>query len=109
MASEVTYDSVIANMTAEQANAEQRAAEQKQEATRLTAIADQAQALGVDPATMSEFFTLLDKHEAVTKAQNELIECAGTVSATLKRGHQGLNEAHQTAPVAAAASEFYEG
>jgi len=109
MASDVTYDSVITSMAAEQASAEQRAAEQQQAVARASAMADQMQGLEVDSATLSAMYDHLEAQDAASKAQARVLETAAAVGATLRRGHAGLAEAHQSAPVQAATRDFYQG
>lgn len=135
MASEVTYDSVIRSAGEAVTAAEERAAEvgrsisqaeaQATEAGIAQRWADQAaenmQALNVDPATLSamadhqDALTAAEKAhqeaiealQRVAQAQGRVIETAQNVEATLKRGHQGLADAHREAPVDAADREFY--
>ena len=106
---EVTYDGVLGSMTAAQGNAEARAAEAQQASREASAMSEQMQGLEVDPATLSAMADHLDAHDAAVKAQEHVQETAEAVVATLKRGHAGLAEAHQTAPVQAATREFYQG
>jgi len=106
--SDVTYDGVLKSMAAEQASAEQRAAEQQQAVTRASAMADQMQGLEVDSATLSAMADHLDAQDAASKAQARVLETAAAVDATLRRGHAGLAEAHQSAPVQSATREFYQ-
>lgn len=107
--SDVTYDGVITSMSAAVARAEGSAAEQQQAGQQASAMADQAQGLGVDPATLSAMADHLDAHDAATRALRRVQETAEAVEAALKRGHAGLAEAHQAAPVQAADREFYQG
>ena len=105
---DVTYDGVISAMSAAVARAEGSAAEQQQAGQQASAMADQAQAAGVDPATLSAMADHLDAHDAATKALQRVQETAEAVELALKRGHAGLAEAHQDAPVQAADREFYQ-
>ena len=107
--SDVTYDGVISAMSAAVARAEGSAAEQQQAGQQASAMADQAQALGVDPATLSAMADHLDAHDAAARALLRVQETAETVRAELERGHAGLKQAHDDAPVTAAATEFYAG
>jgi hypothetical protein len=109
MAADVTYDGVLTSMARAKADAEGRAAEQQQAAAQASVMADLMQALEVDPATLSAVADHLDAHDAATKAQARVFETAEAVDAALKRGHAGLNQAHQDAPVTAADKSFYEG
>jgi hypothetical protein len=107
MASDITYDVVLQNMDKEKAGAEQRAAEQQQAAKDAGTMADNMQALEVDPATLGAVADHLDAHEEAVKALQRVRESAENVEAALKRGHAGLSEAHKDAPVAAADRDFY--
>lgn len=104
---DVTYDGVLATMAAEKANAETRAAEQQQASRMASVLSDQMQALEVDPASLSAMADHLDAQDAAVKAQQRVQETGEAVELALKRGHQGLAEAHQNAPVDAARREFY--
>ena len=108
MASETTYDGVIASMAAAKNNAENRAAEQQKASGEASAASDQMQSLEVDPATLSAMADHLDAHDAAVKAQQRVQETAEAVVAALKRGHAGLAQAHQDAPVTAADRTFYD-
>jgi len=105
---EVTYDGVQRNMTATQDAAEQQAAEADAAAKAAGDTAEQMQALEMDPATLGAMADHLDAHEAVRAAVARMRETAETVQTTLARGHSGLAEAHQNAPVEAAAKPFYQ-
>lgn len=109
MAADTTYDGVLACMRAAKADAEGRAAEQQRASQVAATTSEMMQVAGVDPATLSAMADLLDAHDEATKAQNRVQEAAATVEAALQRGHAGLNEAHQSAPVTAADKTFYEG
>lgn len=137
MASDVNYDGVVAGMGRATADAEQKTAEAKTATAgaearanetaaasrEAAALADQMQGLGVDAATLSAMADHLDARDEATKAEiavqeaaaaaekahAKVLETAGTVDATLKRGHANLNEAHQNAPVEAADKQFYAG
>ena len=104
---DVTYDGVLASMTAEKASAEGRAAEQQQAGRQASAASEHMQSLDVDPATLSAMADHLDAHDAAVKAQQRVQETAEAVEAALKRGHAGLAQAHQDAPVQAADRQFY--
>lgn len=134
--SDVTYDGVVRDMATAVSNAENRAAEvnaamaaaeeQAQEAadakTRASQTADEMQALNMDAATlgaMADHLEALDgaekahQHveealEAARKEAVRVMETAQNVTDTLQRGHQGLAEAHQNAPVEAAERPFYQ-
>ncbi len=136
MASEVTYDGVIRAAGEAVTAAEERAAEiarttsaaeaQATEAGIAQRWADQAaenmQALNVDPATLSAMADHQDALTAAEKAHQEAIEAlqrvaqaqgrvtetAQNVKGTLERGHAGLKQAHDDAPVDAADREFYQ-
>jgi hypothetical protein len=109
MASDVTYDSVLRNMTAAKNVAENETAERLEAARNASATSEEMQALGVDPATLSAMADHLDAHDAAVKALQRVQETAETVEVTMKRGHAGLAEAHANAPVTAAERPFYEG
>lgn len=109
VAADTTYDGVLASMTTEKGNAEQRAAEQRQASREASTMSEQMQALEVDPRTLSAMADHLDAHDAATKAQQHVQETAEAVESAMKRGHKGLNEAHQNAPVQAADKAFYAG
>jgi hypothetical protein len=133
---DVTYDGVLRNMTAAKAQAENTAVEsaaasqqaearanEAASASRTAAqLADAMDGLEVDPGTQSAMVDHLDAHaaaakahqavqeasEIAVKADQRVLESAGNVEATLKRGHAGLSEAHKNAPVQAAAKPFYQ-
>ena len=107
-AGDVTYDAVIKSMTQATTAAESAGAWQKQACTAANSMSEQMQALEVDPVTLSAMADYLDAQDAAEKAQQKVIETAMAVTAALKRGHQGLAEAHQNAPVEAAAKQFYD-
>lgn len=136
MASEVTYDGVIKAAGEAVTAAEERAAEVTRSISQAEAqateagiaqrwadhAADQMQALNVDSATLGAMAdhqdalataekahqAVLEALEQARQAQARVTETAQNVESTLKRGHAGLAEAHQNAPVEAAATEFYE-
>jgi hypothetical protein len=106
---DITYDGVLQSMTAAKAGAENRAAEQQQASRQASAMSETMQSLEVDPGTLSAMADHLDAHDAAVKAQQQVQETAEAVEASLKRGHAGLNEAHQNAPVSSADKTFYAG
>jgi hypothetical protein len=106
-AADTTYDGVLTNMAATRNVAEGHAAEMQTASQRASQQADEMQALDVDKDTLSAMADHLDAHDAAVKAQQRVIETAESVEAALKRGHQGLAEAHQNAPVEAAEKQFY--
>jgi hypothetical protein len=65
------------------------------------------QALELDPATLGAMADHLDAHSDAKAALARVQETAETVQTTLARGHSGLAQAHQDAPVEAAAKPFY--
>jgi hypothetical protein len=107
VAADTTYDGVLTLMTQARADAETNAAVQQQLSRNAEVMSDQMQALEVDPRTLSAMADHLDAQQAAVKAQERVQETAETVEAQLKRGHQGLKEAHDNAPVTAAARGFY--
>ena len=107
--SDTTYDSVIKQMEAVRNAEESSLADRRSSTQRANSAADDMQALDVDPQTLSAMADHLDAHSDAEKAQQRVMETAETVKSALQRGHQGLNEAHQNAPVKAADKEFYEG
>lgn len=109
MAADITYDGVLASMTGSKAAAEAHSAEMDQASKLAAQQADQMQALEVDPVTLSAMADHLDAHGEAVKAQARVIETAEMVEEALKRGHAGLNAAHQDAPVPAAQRDFYAG
>lgn len=109
VAADTTYDGVLASMTAAKADAEVKATEAHQASRSADSLADQMQAVEVDPGTLSAMSDHQAAHDEVTKAHQKLFETAEAVEAALTRGHKGLAEAHQDAPVRAAAREFYAG
>lgn len=106
-AADTTYDGVLQDMAAAKNVAEGNAAEAQSASKNADSLADQMQALNVDPATLSAMADHQAAHDDVMKAYQRLVETAENVEATLKRGHQGLAEAHQNAPVEAAERPFY--
>jgi predicted amino acid-binding ACT domain protein len=109
MASDITYDGVTALMAHARTDAETNAAVQQQLSRNAEAISDQMQAIGVDAVTLGAMADHLDAQKAAVTAQQRVQETAESVDAALKRGHAGLAEAHQNAPVQAADREFYVG
>jgi len=136
MASEVTYDGVIRRMDVAVGGAEDRQArigtaladaeDQAESAGAAQRWADQTaeemQALNVDSATLGAMADHQDAlaatekaHQAVLealaeakKAQGRVTETAQNVKDTLERGHAGLKQAHDDAPVEAADRTFYQ-
>ena len=106
-ASDTTYDSVIQAMKDEQAAAEARTAEQQAASQRASQQSEEMQALDLDPDTLGAIADHLDAQQAAVTAQEKVMETAEAVQTALTRGHAGLAEAHQDAPVQAADKEFY--
>lgn len=108
MSGDITYDGVLRRMAVAISGAEQRGAEVSAAKSAAGTMADEMQSLGVDSATLGAMADHLDALDAAEKAQQRVTETATAVNDALRRGHQGLSEAHKDAPVAAAQSEFYE-
>ena len=108
MASDVTYDGVLRHVTLAQDFEEAALAERNDRAGQAAGLADQMQALGVDPATLGAMGDYLDAMADAQKAQQQAMEAAEVVAVNLKRGHAALSEAHKEAPVRAAERPFYE-
>lgn len=109
MASDVTYDNLLRRTAEAVTSAEALAADLAAGKRWDDQTAEQMQALEVDPVTLSAMSDYLDTCDRAMKAQQAVIEAAKNVEVTLKRGHEGLAEAHKDAPVAAAKRDFYEG
>jgi hypothetical protein len=107
-AADTTYGGVLASMSAAKDDAEAKSAEQQQASKHAGSMADEMQAMEVDPTTLSAMADHLDAHETAVKALQRVQETAETVEAAMKRGHAGLAEAHANAPVQAATREFYD-
>jgi hypothetical protein len=106
-AGDVTYDGVQRDMTQAMTDAEARHAEADAGAKQASETADQMQGLEMDPGTLGAMADHLDAWEALKAAAAKVMETAETVQTTMARGHSGLNEAHQNAPVEAATKPFY--
>lgn len=109
MAAEVTYGSVFAGMSSAALVAFDRAGEQDRMKQQASSLAEQMQALSLDPATLGAMADYIDANDKAARALQAAHEAAETVAAALQRGHAGLNEAHQNAPVDAADKTFYAG
>ena len=134
--SDVTYDGVARRMTSAIAAAEARgqeiaastayAEDQHNEAGAAkrwaSVTADEMQGLNMDPATLGAMADHLDAADEAekayaavlealaraAKAQARVLETAQAVDAALKRGHSGIKQAHDDAPVEAAERGFYQ-
>jgi hypothetical protein len=109
MAADTTYDAVLQHASRARDFEEAALAERQQVVAQANAMAEQMQALSVDPATLGAMADHLDALNAAAAAQQRVVETAGQVADTLQRGHAGLKEAHDNAPVQAADTAFYQG
>jgi hypothetical protein len=107
MASDVTYDGVLRAMDKAVMAAEDHGETARAAHVQASGIADQMQALEVDPATLGAMADHLDALDAAAKAQQQVLDTARSVHETLQRGHAQLAEAHKEAVVEAADKAFY--
>ncbi len=107
-ASDTTYDGVLRHISNVRDFEEAALSERTDAANKAGNLAEEMQALNVDPDTLGSMADHLDAQEDAKKAQQRVMETAEQVKSALERGHRGLSEAHKDAPVPAAEKPFYD-
>lgn len=107
-ASDVTYDGVLSEMNDAVNTAEQHAADVAAAKSDADNIAEQMQALDVDPSTLSAMADHADALDEAEAAHQKVLETAQNVQATLEREQGQLAEAHKNTSHAAEKSFFEE-
>jgi len=107
-ASDVTYDAVLAKMNDAVQVAEQHAADVTAAKNEADQIADQMQALDVDPATLSAMADHADALDEAETAHQKVLETAQNVQHVLEAEQGQLAEAHKNTAHAAEKAFFEE-
>ena len=108
-ASETTYDSVMAAAKAAQAQADHDLAAVRERKQAAAQTGDEMTGQNVDSGTLSAQMELMERLDAAEKAHAAVLDAACRVISSLQSNHGGIKEAVDSAPVAAAATPFYQG
>ena len=108
-ASETTYDSVMAAAKAAQAQADHDLTAVRERKQAAAQTGDEMTGQNVDSGTLSAQMEMMERLDAAEKAHAAVLDAAGRVITSLQSNHGGIKEAVDSAPVAAAATPFYQG